>query len=74
MNSVEIVETWTNNSIKWFMKPEGLWSINNFRVFFILYTYSITEGWMIAFHCSLSEFLHIHTQSNDNIDPEETCF
>lgn len=33
VNSGETLQTWANNSIKWFMKPEGLWSINNFHVF-----------------------------------------
>lgn len=56
------------------MKPEGLWSINNFHVFFILYTYHITEDWMIAFHCRLVDFFQIHTQGNDDIDPGETIF
>lgn len=71
-NSVEILETWAKSSIKWFMKPEGLWSINNFHVVFILHTYSITpEDWMIAFRCSLGESHHIQTQGNGNIDPSE---
>lgn len=29
---------------------------------------------MIAFQCCLVDFFHIHTQSNDDIDPEETFF